>query len=201
MRHTPGDKHDPTVVVGGRIAQARKQRGLTQRQLAEGLGVTVRSVQSYESGAVLPYRHLARLGALLHRSPAWFLHGRTSGVEERDALVALRREFHDRFRTLDEQLGQLNERLEQLRGLAAQAGFPAPAPPGTEVDSVSGQAGAAFPELSSVVDLGGGGGFTSPRETGENAAAGAPTRLGSPRIRVAPVSAANEEPGGDAIES
>ena len=126
MPRAPSDSHDPAAVVGGRIAQVPKERGLTQRQLAGRLGVTVRSAQSYESGAVLPYRHLARIGAALNRSPAWFLHGRTRGLEERDALVALRREFHDRVRTLEIQLGELTERLDELRSLTAAAGEPPP---------------------------------------------------------------------------
>ena len=106
------DKHDPAVVVGARIAQVRRERGLTQRELAGGLGVTVRSLQSYEAGQVLPYRHLPRLAALLHRPPAWFLQGRTSGTEEREALVALKQELRQRVRSLEEQVGHLSERLE-----------------------------------------------------------------------------------------
>ena len=122
------DRHDSAAVVGARIAQVRKERGLTQRELAEGLGVTVRSLQSYEAGVVLPYRHLPRLAALLHRSPTWFLQGRTRGMEEREALVALRQEFRERVQTLEEQLGLLAERLEQFRGLTAEAGDSPPAP-------------------------------------------------------------------------
>ena len=120
--------HDPAAVVGARIAQVRKERGLTLRELAEGLGVTVRSLQSYEAGVVLPYRHLPRLAALLHRSPTWILQGRTRGMEEREALVALRQEFRERVQTLEEQLALLAERLEQFRGLTAEAGDSLPAP-------------------------------------------------------------------------
>ena len=120
------ENHDPAEVVGARIAQVRRERGLTQRELAEGLGVTVRSLQSYEAGRVLPYRHLPRLSALLHRSPTWFLQGQTRGLDEREALVALRAEFRERVRTLEEQIGELGDRLEQLRGLTGDAGTERP---------------------------------------------------------------------------
>jgi septation ring formation regulator EzrA len=49
-------------------------------------------------------------------------------MEEREALVALRQEFRERVQTLEEQLGLLAERLEQFRGLTAEAGDSLPAP-------------------------------------------------------------------------
>ena len=51
--------------LGRRIARARAAARLTQEELAERLGVTRRSVQGYEAGAVAPYRHLDRLAQLL----------------------------------------------------------------------------------------------------------------------------------------
>jgi len=39
------------VAMGGRIAQLRKTRDLTQTQLAEVLGVAQQTVQAYEAGA------------------------------------------------------------------------------------------------------------------------------------------------------
>jgi PAS domain S-box-containing protein len=54
--------------VGRGLAQARKEAGLTQQELAERLGVTRRSIQGYESGSVVPYRHLDQLAAILGRS-------------------------------------------------------------------------------------------------------------------------------------
>lgn len=59
-------REDPELQeLGWRIARARGAAGLTQQQLADELGVTRRSVQGYESGAVAPYRHLARLAHVL----------------------------------------------------------------------------------------------------------------------------------------
>lgn len=39
------------VAMGGRIAQLRKERSLTQTQLAETLGVAQQTLQAYEAGA------------------------------------------------------------------------------------------------------------------------------------------------------
>jgi DNA-binding XRE family transcriptional regulator len=59
-------KEDPELhELGRRIAQARAAARLTQQELAEELGVTRRSVQGYEAGAVAPYRHLERLAEVL----------------------------------------------------------------------------------------------------------------------------------------
>lgn len=60
-------------LVGRRIAQARREAGLTQHQLADALGVSRRSVQGYESGAVAPYRHLRRLAEVLGHPSEWFI--------------------------------------------------------------------------------------------------------------------------------
>lgn len=53
--------------MGKRISTLRRQRGLTQRELAEAVGVTVRSVQSWEQGHSHPYRHLRTLEEVLGR--------------------------------------------------------------------------------------------------------------------------------------
>jgi transcriptional regulator with XRE-family HTH domain len=39
------------VAMGERIASLRKERNLTQTQLAEALGVTQQTVQAYEAGS------------------------------------------------------------------------------------------------------------------------------------------------------
>jgi transcriptional regulator with XRE-family HTH domain len=74
--------------VGGRISAARRESGLTQRELAHLLGVTVRSVQNYESGAVVPYKHLRRIEMSTGRRPGWLLDGDDGGplVSSIDAL-------------------------------------------------------------------------------------------------------------------
>ena len=65
---TAGGDAEERVRVGRRIARARKEAGLTQKQLADRIGVARRSVQGYESGSVAPYRQLQHLAEALGQS-------------------------------------------------------------------------------------------------------------------------------------
>lgn len=59
-------REDPELrELGRKIARARTSARLTQQELADRLGVTRRSVQGYEAGAVAPYRHLDRMAEVL----------------------------------------------------------------------------------------------------------------------------------------
>lgn len=44
------DERDFFIALGGRIAQLRKQQDITQVQLAELIGVTQQTINSYETG-------------------------------------------------------------------------------------------------------------------------------------------------------
>lgn len=61
--------------IGQRIAQARKEAGMTQEDVADVATFSRRSLQDYESGATLPYKHLREISALLGRPVGWFLRG------------------------------------------------------------------------------------------------------------------------------
>lgn len=61
--------------IGQRIRQKRKETGMTQEDLAMMASFSKRSLQDYESGATIPYRHLAEIGKLLNTDPSWFLYG------------------------------------------------------------------------------------------------------------------------------
>lgn len=83
--------------VGGRIKQARlEQDGMKQRELADLLGVSERSVIAYEQGEVIPYRFMRELEKALGKPAAWFLHGDAAPASN-DALIleiqALRKEI------------------------------------------------------------------------------------------------------------
>jgi transcriptional regulator with XRE-family HTH domain len=79
--------------IGRRLAQARKEAGLTQEQLAEQVGVTPRSIQGYEAGKVVPYRHLKRLEEITGKPPSWLLRNETEptpfSAEVAERLVSL----------------------------------------------------------------------------------------------------------------
>jgi PAS domain S-box-containing protein len=68
-----GPTREQAAAIGERIAKARREAGVTQKELAKQLGVSVRSVQGYESGAVTPHRRLNHIAELLQTSVEWLL--------------------------------------------------------------------------------------------------------------------------------
>src|SRR3990167_9427701 len=88
--------------IGARIRQARREAGMTQEELATVSSFSQRSLQDYESGVTIPYRHLTELAAILRRSVAWFLHGAEADrPPEEDAALA------DRMTALEAQMQEL----------------------------------------------------------------------------------------------
>lgn len=76
-RMAPSKEKDLNAVeIGRRIAQARKELdGMVQRELADLVGVTERSVAEWEIGGVIPYRHMRRLESVLGKPASWILYG------------------------------------------------------------------------------------------------------------------------------
>ena len=106
----------PGAEIGARLAQARKQAAMTQQALADRLGVTRRSVQGYESGAVVPYRHLDRLAEVFDRSAAWFVTGeRAEAVAAPigDLRAELREALHEELIAVFAELGASSEQLRR----------------------------------------------------------------------------------------
>jgi PAS domain S-box-containing protein len=83
------------AAVGGRIAQARRRAGLTQKELAARVGVTQRSIQGYEAGAVVPYRHLDHLAEILGREAMWILTGDSTPMRGSELDPALRQQLRE----------------------------------------------------------------------------------------------------------
>jgi len=84
--------------IGARIKQARLERGLTQDELASMTSFSKRSLQDYELGETIPYRHFAELGRLLRRPAEWFLHGDEAvNVEEERLREIIREELDAAF--------------------------------------------------------------------------------------------------------
>ena len=80
---------------------------MTQAQLAEVLDISQRSVQDYERGLRVPYKHFERLEQIFGRPLGWFLRGEEIApgvriVEGRQDLATRR---HD----------ELTRRLDELR--------------------------------------------------------------------------------------
>jgi len=67
--------------VGQRLARARKDAGMTQKELGNLVGVTQRSVANWESGKVVPYRHLRVIEAAVGRPAASLLYSDEARME------------------------------------------------------------------------------------------------------------------------
>lgn len=103
-------------LVGSRIATARREAGMTQQQLARELGVTTRSIQNYESGLVVPYKHLRRIETLTRRRPGWLLAARAEDDGMEETITRLEQALADHQRLLQEHLETLRQQTELLRG-------------------------------------------------------------------------------------
>jgi transcriptional regulator with XRE-family HTH domain len=103
-------RHNEDGTIGRRIAQARREAGLTQEELGQLIGVTTRSVQGYEAGNVIPFRHLRKLESATGKSRGWLLYGDEGSGSVGDvattlaALVAQIAEDAERIALAAEQL-------------------------------------------------------------------------------------------------
>jgi transcriptional regulator with XRE-family HTH domain len=57
-----------------RIAQARRESGMTQEEIADALDITTRAYQAYEADRV-PWRRLDQIAELTGVTRSWLLHG------------------------------------------------------------------------------------------------------------------------------
>lgn len=110
--------NDEQREIGARIATARHEAGLTQRELAHRLGVTTRSIQNYESGAVVPYRHLRRIETLARKRVGWILAGDPSEDTVAARIVRLEEAIQQHYTLLQEHLEKLRQETAHLRDLS-----------------------------------------------------------------------------------
>ena len=103
------------IRIGSRIRQARKERNLTQADLADLLGITTRSVQNYESGAIVPYRHLSAIETLTRKRPGWLLRADEDAGALGDTIADLRRTMEQHQAVLQDHLRVMDESTERLR--------------------------------------------------------------------------------------
>ena len=76
----------PAEAIGKRVAEACRRAGLTQKELAELIGVGQRAVQGWELGRSHPYRRLAALERVLKVDRDWLLRGNAADNAARLAL-------------------------------------------------------------------------------------------------------------------
>ena len=87
---------------------------LSQRALAAELGISIRTVQNYEAGKFLPYRHLDSLSRLLGRSSSWLLYGRDH-PETADVIARSRQQRRELLGNM-KRLVELRDRLADSAG-------------------------------------------------------------------------------------
>mmetsp|Transcript_23516 Transcript_23516/g.41499 ORF Transcript_23516/g.41499 Transcript_23516/m.41499 type:complete len:133 (-) Transcript_23516:3372-3770(-) len=120
------DTHDwyspEASTFGDRVAGAREQAGMTQKQLAKRLGVRLSTLRAWEDDLSEPRANrLSIMAGLLNVSMMWLMNGEGEGVEApfepapisdtmRDLLTEMRDLRTDLLRRA-EQVGRLEKRL------------------------------------------------------------------------------------------
>ena len=102
----PDPYYSETIATfGDRLCAARDKYGLSQKQLAARMGITVRTLQSWENDISEPRANkLQMISALLNVSMVWLMSGLGNGVEPPDSKL----ESHDKV---------ANEILYEIRSL------------------------------------------------------------------------------------
>lgn len=101
--------------IGARIARARRENGLTQADLAQQLGITTRSVQNYEAGVIVPWRHVRRIEVVMHKRSGWLLQDDDApGAVSAESIHALLETMNRHQELLREQLLLLQRNTAEL---------------------------------------------------------------------------------------
>lgn len=113
---------EANATFGDRLAGAREALGISQRELADRLGVRLRTVQHWEEDVKEPRANrLQMLAGMLNVSLMWLLTGEGPGVaapddlpprdRETEALMKELRDMRSAMGTLVEQIGRIEARL------------------------------------------------------------------------------------------
>ncbi|APX11011.1 helix-turn-helix domain-containing protein [Tateyamaria omphalii] len=110
------------ATFGDRVAGAREQAGMTQKQLAKRLGVRLATLRSWEDDLSEPRANrLSMMAGLLNVSMMWLINGEGEGLDapiEEEPLTSDMRELLTEVRDMRsdmlaraEQLGRLEKKL------------------------------------------------------------------------------------------
>lgn len=107
------------ATFGDRVTGAREARGMTRKQLAERLGVRVKTLESWEEDRADPRANkLQMLAGVLGVSLMWLLTGEGDGVDgpfdPDDPGAAAARTVLDEARQIRAEIGALAERMGRL---------------------------------------------------------------------------------------
>jgi transcriptional regulator with XRE-family HTH domain len=123
--------NEPTE-LGRRIALARRELGLTQRELAERIGVMLGKVDAYETGLADPSPYLDRIAEVTGKNTLWFLHDddpeemlarlqrQADELTRREAALRKKEDELDLAHRRDGRPGDLEAREEALRAREAE---------------------------------------------------------------------------------
>lgn len=111
-----------TRAVAERLRELRKAAGLTQRQVAEKIGVNRRTVYEWEDAQRLPYQALPLLAELYETTPRFLLYGIESEAVE---LAELRDEVADLRASLTAFAELTEKTLGEIRRLLLDGDAPA----------------------------------------------------------------------------
>lgn len=108
---------DETATFGDRLAAAREATGLTQKELAQRVGVKASTLRSWEEDLSEPRANrLSILAGILGVSLSWLLNGEGEGVSapDEEAPAADVSAVLVEIRSIRAQMAQSSERLARL---------------------------------------------------------------------------------------
>ncbi|WP_347312867.1 helix-turn-helix domain-containing protein [Defluviimonas sp. SAOS-178_SWC] len=109
---------EETATFGDRLAGAREAMGLSQKDLAQRLGVRTKVIQGWEEDLKEPRANrLQMLAGMLNVSLMWLLTGEGDGIEAPDARSAMSAEsaaLLPEIRQIRTEMGDLADRLGRL---------------------------------------------------------------------------------------
>ena len=112
---------DETATLGDRMAGARDAAGMTQRELAERLGVKQDVIAAWEDDVKEPRSNrLLRLSGVLNVSVMWLLNGEGDGVAAPEEFPSSLSDLGDVLAEIADIKGQLRQNAERLSGLESR---------------------------------------------------------------------------------
>ena len=123
---------EDAATFGDRVAGAREQAGMTQKQLAKRLGVRLSTVRAWENDLSEPRANrLSMMAGILNVSMMWLITGEGEGVDApvdatpvndtvRDLMIEMRDLRADLLKRA-EQVGRLEKRLRAAMNEASDA--------------------------------------------------------------------------------
>jgi transcriptional regulator with XRE-family HTH domain len=108
---TPSVTDQPHLATGIHIAQARREAGLTQSELARGVGISLGLLEKLERGAADPSDYLERVATATGRPVTWLARGEETD-DSADLLAELLRAVQETHADLRSRLEGLEDRLD-----------------------------------------------------------------------------------------